>query len=234
MGNRDSEQKGVGLAAVEWGMCQEFLCSQWDEDFWLNVSEPNKIHDVVPNLTHQECAEGGKTCCPQKHFVNIQFNGNTLCLFRLFFWQVMAGDFASFGGVSFVVGYNPDLFHIIVIVWWLQVLVWLGIFWLFSVTEISGKMKMFQTKSHRIRQIWARGPSTPWCDFLFFTAVFQTVDETCPCACRNTEQFFFWLRLNSDLSRLFIFCEQNRFFIPDTGGYSVSWDAQYKSQSNNQ
>ncbi len=52
----------------------------------------------------------------------------------------------------------PDFSCIIVAVWWLQVLVLLGIFWLFSVSNISGKTKMFQTKSHRIPQICRVSP----------------------------------------------------------------------------
>ncbi len=46
--------------------------------------------------------------------------------------------------VSFVVRYFPDLFCKIVAVWYLQVFVWLSIFQLFGVTNISGKA-MFGT-----------------------------------------------------------------------------------------
>ncbi len=57
-------------------------------------------------------------------------------------------DGSSFGHVSFMVWYYQDFCHVIVAVWWFQVLVWLGVFWLFSATNNSGiKTKNVSHKS---------------------------------------------------------------------------------------
>ncbi len=44
-------------------------------------------------------------------------------------------------------------FRTFLVAWWLQMFVLLGIFWLDSVSSISGKMKMFWTKFRSVPQI---------------------------------------------------------------------------------
>ncbi len=67
-------------------------------------------------------------------------------------------DASSFGCVSFMVQYFPDLFPFFVTIEWPQVLVWSDIFVLFSVKTFQKKNpKMFQTNlSHSIPQTFCR------------------------------------------------------------------------------
>ncbi len=77
--------------------------------------------------------------------------------------RVTAGhlrDFASCVHVSFVLGF-PDFFHIVV-VWWFQTLVWLGIFWLFNAINISKCLRQDPTVSCRFKPA---GHSYLWCGF---------------------------------------------------------------------
>ncbi len=124
-------------------------------------------------------------------------------------------DVSTFGCFSFVLGYFPEPSYIIATIWWLQVLVWLGIFQLFSATNISGKTKMFGMNpavSHRFEGCFCRfalrdlhaGHPHLGCGFLFPHCA-SSFDPPPICG----RPFFHWSRTKANVSRLLLWHDAN-------------------------
>ncbi len=91
----------------------------------------------------------GQCCAEHMFWVNVRLVSRRACYRWAFVGCIILAVSLLWLGIFRFFSQKP-------MVWQLQLLAWLGIFWLLGVTYISGKIKMFHTKS------CGKYPTVPW------------------------------------------------------------------------